>query len=529
MPAGPKWDDAAVVATWGAAPDRRNGVTALASWCAPPLHQQPPGAPSVVAVGRAAGRVQLLDGANGTQLAAWQVEPGSSGKQQPQQSQQQQRSSSSAAAVVGLHFLGGSGDSGGGAAWPRLLTVLDDGRVEVRAPPAAAGAEAAAAAAAAGAGEQQAPQQGQAWARAAAFQAAPSVACSALSGDGAALAAGGEGCQLGLWDVAAGARAWQAKGAKPSAVGLVDLPHVTAAAFYEGAYEAPARAPGSGGGDTPGAGALGRRVVVAGTAGHKLLLYDTAAGRRPQLELAWRDARVTALAADPARRRVWAANGAGAVEALDLRAMRVSGGTLKGAAGSVRCLALHPGCLVGGGGNGGDTAPPPALVASAGLDRFVRFHGAESRAHLGRAYLKQALTGVAWLPPAPAAAAGGAAADGAGGDSAAQKQQQQQQRKQPQSKQQRQQQARKDDSEDEEDESDEDVDSSDEEDPSEEEATSSDGDDDDDDDGSSSSDSDEDEGGRRPPRVQLGGGRGSGGKRHGKGRSKGGRGKRHKH
>ena len=99
----------------------------------------------------------------------------------------------------------------------------------------------------------------------------------------------------------------------------------------------------------------------------------------------------------PTGQRVWAANGAGAVEALDLRAGRM-GGSLKGAGGSVRSLALHP---------GGEP-----LIASAGLDRFVRVHNTSTRANLGRAYTKQQLTAVAWLPPLPAGPSGATEAAG---------------------------------------------------------------------------------------------------------------------
>jgi hypothetical protein len=209
----------------------------------------------------------------------------------------------------------------------------------------------------------------------------------------------------------------------------------------------PGKGAGGGGGDGDSAApSVGRRIVVVGNAAHKVLLYDTAAGRRPQMEVAWREARITALAAEdagkeggtpgrvgalmedrlllavehlpcpepevrrlptpppprpgPAGKRVWAANGMGHVEALDLRAGRMAG-TLKGAGGSVRGLALHP---------GGEP-----LIASAGLDRFVRVHSTGSRANLGRAYTKQQLTAVAWLAPLPAAA-GAAAADAEGAD-----------------------------------------------------------------------------------------------------------------
>lgn len=101
---------------------------------------------------------------------------------------------------------------------------------------------------------------------------------------------------------------------------------------------------------------------------------------------------------------MWAASGAGRVEVLDVAAGRMQG-ALAGAAGSVRCLALHP---------------SEPLLASAGLDRFVRVHSSGTRKQLGRTYLKTHITGLAWVPPPLAApAADEAAGSGAEGQGAA--------------------------------------------------------------------------------------------------------------
>jgi hypothetical protein len=56
--------------------------------------------------------------------------------------------------------------------------------------------------------------------------------------------------------------AWAGKGGKPDKLGLVDRPANTAMAFV--------------------AGSMGRQVL-AGTAYHKLLLYDSSVGKRPQV------------------------------------------------------------------------------------------------------------------------------------------------------------------------------------------------------------------------------------------------------
>lgn len=104
----------------------------------------------------------------------------------------------------------------------------------------------------------------------------------------------------------------------------------------------------------------------------------------------------------PAGDRVWASNGLGQLEVWDLRAGKLQG-AIKGAGGSIRTLQLHPN---------------QPLLASAGIDRFVRVHSSQTRQQLARVYLKQQLTGLCWLPPVPVAAAvaGDAAAAAAGGD-----------------------------------------------------------------------------------------------------------------
>lgn len=87
--------------------------------------------------------------------------------------------------------------------------------------------------------------------------------------------------------------------------------------------------------------------------------------------------------------RVWVANAAGQVEMLDLQAGKMAG-AVKGATGSVRALALHP------------TEP---LLASVGLDRFLRVYSTATRKQLTAVYLKQQLTGVSFCPALPQDAA----------------------------------------------------------------------------------------------------------------------------
>ena len=84
---------------------------------------------------------------------------------------------------------------------------------------------------------------------------------------------------------------------------------------------------------------------------------------------------------------VWAATGMGKIECLDLRMNKLQG-SLKGPAGAVKSLALHP---------------ELPIIASVGLDRFFRVHNVDSKALLCKLYLKQQLTAVAWRREVPAA------------------------------------------------------------------------------------------------------------------------------
>lgn len=78
----------------------------------------------------------------------------------------------------------------------------------------------------------------------------------------------------------------------------------------------------------------------------------------------------------------------GNIQCLDLRMNKMQG-SLKGPGGAVKGLALHP---------------ELPIIASVGLDRFLRVHDVDSKALLCKLYLKQHLTAVAWSDAQPQAA-----------------------------------------------------------------------------------------------------------------------------
>eukprot|EP00854_Cymbomonas_tetramitiformis_P000753 gene753-1226_t len=234
-------------------------------------------------------------------------------------------------------------------------------------------------------------------------KAAP-VDCLAFSSDGGTLAAGGEGKVLTLWNVATQERIFKAKTPDPDWLGLRPKNVVNALAFLPAEGE-------------------GRKVLVAcgqvlvggpgqvGSEHHKVMVYDVAASPRPVQELNFGEGTITALAPTPDGRGVFVGDARGkehdqttrclaspgrihttllsafefqgvagplvvsslVLAFVDLRMLGIQG-VLKGPAGGLRAVVHHP------------TLP---IVASCGLDRFVRLHHANTRKLLSQTYVKQ--------------------------------------------------------------------------------------------------------------------------------------------
>lgn len=203
-----------------------------------------------------------------------------------------------------------------------------------------------------------------------ACEAEPSVAfaagkgpVSALCGTNglARLAAGGERNDLGIFDAETGERVWVAKQPKFTWPLPLPVPYVASAAFLDG-HE-------------------GGNVVAVGTGRHEVRLYDTRASRRPVWRTDFGECRIACVCAEPpgGPSRIFAATGAGAVGAFDLRQGGAMVGGYKGAQGGVRALARHP---------------SEGWLAAAGLDRWLRVYDANSRKLRAKVYMKQSMTGV---------------------------------------------------------------------------------------------------------------------------------------
>uniref|UniRef100_A0AAY4CLC7 WD repeat-containing protein 74 n=1 Tax=Denticeps clupeoides TaxID=299321 RepID=A0AAY4CLC7_9TELE len=116
--------------------------------------------------------------------------------------------------------------------------------------------------------------------------------------------------------------------------------------------------------------------IVTCTGYHQMRVYDPSSPqRRPVLEAEFGEYPLTALSLPASQGTVVVGNTHGQLAVLDLRKGLVRG-CLKGLAGGVRGLQCHP------------TLP---LVASCGLDRFLRVHSLEDRSLLHKVYLKSRL------------------------------------------------------------------------------------------------------------------------------------------
>ncbi|KAF3693405.1 WD repeat-containing protein 74 [Channa argus] len=116
--------------------------------------------------------------------------------------------------------------------------------------------------------------------------------------------------------------------------------------------------------------------VVTCTGHHQVHVYDPSSPqRRPVLEAEYGEYPLTALSLSAAGNTVVVGNTHGQIAMLDLRKGLVRG-CLKGLAGGVRGLQCHP---------------SQPLVASCGLDRFLRIHSLEDRKLQHKVYLKSRL------------------------------------------------------------------------------------------------------------------------------------------
>ena len=218
----------------------------------------------------------------------------------------------------------------------------------------------------------------QEWSRLCAWKACDSARVARASPAARYLAVGGkgQGNDLKLYDVETQKVRYKAKPPPPNWLGYRAPPFVSALEFVPGTESA---------------------CILVGTGEHRVRLYDSRADKRAVMDLDVGETTVTALAMDARGTRAFVGNAKGQLQTVDLRARGVFA-KFKGVQGSIREIAPHP---------------TEALIAVAGLDRYLRVYHTETRACLGSAFMKQALSGCAWDVRGPETEFAAAAAEAA--------------------------------------------------------------------------------------------------------------------
>ncbi|XAR67910.1 hypothetical protein NMG60_11002848 [Bertholletia excelsa] len=187
---------------------------------------------------------------------------------------------------------------------------------------------------------------------------AGSIACSKVDDSEKYALFGGKGVEVNVWDLDACTKMWNAKSPAKNSLGIFTPTWFTAATFLN---------------------KDDHRKIVAGTNNHQVRLYDISAQRRPVISFDFRESPIKAVAEDPDGNTVYIGTGSGDLASVDMRTGKLLGCFLGKCAGSIRSLARHPNFPV---------------LASCGLDSYLRIWDVKSRQLLCAVFLKQHLSNV---------------------------------------------------------------------------------------------------------------------------------------
>ncbi|XP_043713463.1 WD repeat-containing protein 74 [Telopea speciosissima] len=188
--------------------------------------------------------------------------------------------------------------------------------------------------------------------------AAGDILCSAVDGNENYAFFGGKGVEVNMWDLEKSSKIWTAKPPPKNSLGIFTPTWFTAATFL--CKE-------------------DHRKIVAGTNSHQVRLYDISSQRRPVISFDFRESPIKALTEDPDGYTVYFGTGSGDLASVDMRTGKLLGCFVGKCCGSIRSIARHPELPV---------------IASCGLDGYLRFWDSKTRQSLSAVFLKQHLTNV---------------------------------------------------------------------------------------------------------------------------------------
>ncbi|XP_030530148.1 WD repeat-containing protein 74 isoform X4 [Rhodamnia argentea] len=167
-----------------------------------------------------------------------------------------------------------------------------------------------------------------------------------------------KGVELNIWDLDKCSRMWTAKSPPKNNLGIFTPTWFTSATFLC---------------------KDDHRKVVAGTNSRQVRLYDISAQRRPVLSFDFRETPIKAVTEDIDGYTVYVGNGSGDLASFDMRTGKLLGCFLGKCSGSIRYISRHPDFPV---------------IASCGLDSYLRLWDVKSRQLLSAVFLKQHLNSV---------------------------------------------------------------------------------------------------------------------------------------
>ncbi|KAH9328844.1 hypothetical protein KI387_000952 [Taxus chinensis] len=185
-----------------------------------------------------------------------------------------------------------------------------------------------------------------------------SVSCCEVDGTEKYAAFGGKGIEMNTWDLEKGTKLWTAKAPPRNSMDLFTPTWVTAVTFLS---------------------KEDHRKIVIGTCQHEVRLYDIAAQRRPTLSFSFQEHPIKVVEEDLDGYTVYVGTGSGDVASFDMRTGKLLSSFKGKCSGSVRSIVRHPGL---------------PLIASCGLDRYLRIWDIKTRQLLASVFLKQQLTSV---------------------------------------------------------------------------------------------------------------------------------------
>ncbi|KAK7330063.1 hypothetical protein VNO77_24248 [Canavalia gladiata] len=179
------------------------------------------------------------------------------------------------------------------------------------------------------------------------------ILCCKVDGSEKFALFGGKGVEINTWDLDNFTKIWNSKPPPKDSLGIFTPTWFTSATFLK---------------------KDDHRKFVAGTNHHQVRLYDISAQRRPVLSFDFRETPIKALAEDLDGYSIYIGNGSGDMASVDIRTGKMLGCFSGKCSGSVKSIVRHPELPV---------------IASCGLDSYLRLWDTKTRQLLSAVFLKQ--------------------------------------------------------------------------------------------------------------------------------------------